>query len=123
MGEKPENEPAPAELTGRGPELELEDEPLQPFEDGFSRRTVLAALFVGFIMLPGSIYLSLVMGAAPGGAIQWVTVILFIEVAKRSLVRLKRQEVLLIYMVAGSMIAPGVIMGAAGLTLSGGAFA
>jgi len=102
---------------------DLEPEPLLPFEDGFNRRTVLAALFVGFIMLPGSIYLSLVMGVVPGGAVQWVTVILFIEVAKRSLVRLKRQEVLLIYLVAGSMIAPGVIMGAAGLTLSGGAFA
>lgn len=104
--------------------LQIKPEPdLEPFEDGFTRRTVLAAVFVGFIMLPASIYLSLVMGVALGGAAQWVTVILFIEVAKRSLVQLKRQEVLLIYLVAGSMIAPGVIMGAAGLTLSGGAFA
>ena len=102
---------------------ELEVEPLEPFEDGFTKRTVLAALFVGLIMLPGSIYLSLVMGVVPGGAVQWVTVILFIELAKRSLTRLKRQEVLLIFMVAGSMIAPGVIMGAAGMTLGGGAFA
>jgi hypothetical protein len=98
-------------------------EPLEPFEDGYNRRTILAALFVGFVMLPGSIYLSLVMGEAPGGAAQWVTVILFVEVAKRSLVTLKRQELLLIYLIAGTMIAPGVIMGAAGLTLSGGAFA
>lgn len=105
------------------PESVPEVEPLEPFEDGFSRRTVLAALFVGFIMLPGSIYMSLVMGEAPGGAAQWVTVILFIEVAKRSLIRLKRQELLLIYLISGTMIAPGVIMGAAGMTLSGGAFA
>ncbi|MFH1605422.1 MAG: peptide transporter, partial [Pseudomonadota bacterium] len=108
--------------NGKRPQLEPEPD-LVPFEDGFTRRTVLAAVFVGFIMLPASIYLSLVMGVALGGAAQWVTVILFIEVAKRSLVQLKRQEVLLIYLVAGSMIAPGVIMGAAGLTLSGGAFA
>lgn len=111
-----------AEKT-KGPDDDLESDLLEPFEDGFSRRTVLAALFVGFVMLPGSIYLSLVMGVAPGAAVQWVTVILFIEVAKRSFVKLRRQEVLLIYIVAGSMIAPGVIMGAAGLTLSGGAFA
>lgn len=108
---------------GKSSGIELEPDVLEPFEDGFNRRTVLAALFVGFIMLPGSIYLSLVMGVAPGGAVQWVTVILFIEVAKRSFITLKRQEVLLIYMVAGSMIAPGMIMGAAGLTLSGGIFA
>ncbi len=99
-----------------------EEDRLEPFEQGFGRWTILAALFVGLIMLPGTIYLSLVMGVAPGGAVQWVTVILFIEIAKRSLVTLKRQEVLLIFMVAGSMIAPGVLMGAAGLTLSGGAF-
>ena len=98
-------------------------EPLEPFEDGFNKRTIIAAIFVGFVMLPGSIYLSLVMGVAPGGAAQWVTVILFIEVAKRSLITLKRQELLVIYLISGTMIAPGVIMGAAGLTLSGGAFA
>jgi len=101
----------------------LMEDSLTPFEDGFTWRTVLAALFVGFVMLPGSIYLSLVMGVAPGGAVQWVTVILFIEVARRSLVQMRRQEVLLIYLVAGSMIAPGAIMGAAGLSLSGGPFA
>ena len=62
----------------------LDVEPIEPFEDGFNKRTILASVFVGLIMLPGSIYLSLVMGAAPGGAAQWVTVILFLEVAKRS---------------------------------------
>jgi len=110
--------------TDSKPEVDLTpEERLEPFEDGFNRRTVLAAVFVGLIMLPGSIYLSLVMGVAPGGAAQWVTVILFLEVARRSFIVLRRQEILLIYLVAGSMIAPGVIMGAAGLTLSGGAFA
>lgn len=123
MGEKHNRgEPYEGRLS-KPSDDELEPDLLEPFEDGFNRRTVLAALFVGFVMLPGSIYLSLVMGVVPGGAAQWVTVILFIEVAKRSLVRLRRQEVLLIYLVAGSMIAPGIIMGAAGLTLSGGAFA
>jgi len=121
--EKTRSEEEAPEKGRNARDIELEPDLYEPFEEGFNRRTVLAALFVGFIMLPGSIYLSLVMGVVPGGAVQWVTVILFIEIAKRSLVRLKRQEVLLIYMVAGSMIAPGVIMGAAGLTLSGGAFA
>ena len=123
MGEKHKDTSSDPDRVSKNADLELDSDLLEPFDEGFSRRTVLAALFVGFIMLPGSIYLSLVMGVVPGGAVQWVTVILFIEVAKRSLVKLKRQEVLLIYLVAGSMIAPGVIMGAAGLTLSGGAFA
>ena len=123
MGEKSSEKQVPGGEPGKGSDIELEPDLLEPFEDGFNRRTVLAALFVGFIMVPGAIYLGLVMGVVPGAAAQWVTVILFIEVAKRSFVRLKRQEVLLIYLVAGSMIAPGVIMGAAGLTLGGGVFA
>ena len=30
-----------------------------PFEPGFNKKTLWAALFVGFIMLPGAIYLGL----------------------------------------------------------------
>ncbi|RKY61150.1 MAG: hypothetical protein DRP95_03250, partial [Candidatus Latescibacterota bacterium] len=45
-----------------------------PFEDGFNIKTVWGALFVGFVMMPGAIYLGLVMGATLGGAAQWVTI-------------------------------------------------
>ena len=39
-----------------------------PFEDGFNIKSVLAALFIGFVMLPGAIYLALVSGTGIGAA-------------------------------------------------------
>ncbi len=95
----------------------------EPFQEGFNVKTVLAALFIGFVMLPGAIYLGLITGAGIGGAAQWVTIILFVEIAKRSLVELRRQEIYIIYVLAASLVAPGLIMGTASLTLQGGAFA
>ena len=38
------------------------------FEDGFSWKTVIGALFVGFIMLPGALYLGLMAGQGLGPA-------------------------------------------------------
>ena len=51
------------------------------FEPGFNIKTLWAALFVGFIMLPGAIYLGLVTGQSMAGGAEWVTLILFIEIA------------------------------------------
>jgi len=95
----------------------------EKFEEGFNLKTLAAALFIGFVMLPGAIYLGLITGASIGGAAQWVTIILFVEIAKRSLVQLKKQEIYIIYIIASSLVAPGLIMGAASLVLQGGAFA
>ncbi len=75
------------------------------FEDGFGWKTVIGALFLGIFMLPGSMYLSLVMGGGLGSAAQWVTVILFAEVAKRSLKSLRQQEVYVLYYMAGIALA------------------
>ena len=52
-----------------------------PFEPGFNVKTLWAALFVGFVMLPGAIYLGLVTGQSMAGGAEWVTLILFIEIA------------------------------------------
>ncbi len=93
-----------------------------PFEEGFDLNTIIAAIFVAVIMVPGTIYLGLVTGGSIGGAAQWVTVILFIEITKRSFIRLRRQEIYMIYLVSAGLLAPGMVMGAAGLTLQGGAF-
>ena len=60
----------------------MEPPPPEAFEEGFSVRTILGALFVAFVMLPGAAYLSLVTGAGLGSAPQWVTVILYMEVAR-----------------------------------------
>ena len=74
------------------------------FEEGFTRRTVIGVVFIALIMIPGQMYLSLVTGIGIGDAAQWVTVILFLEVAKRSFTTLKRQEIFLLTYVASQLI-------------------
>ena len=91
----------------------------EPFQDGFSRRTVLGAIFVAVVMMPGSIYLGLVAGHTLGPAAEWVTIILFAEVARRSFTHLKRQEVFILFYVASSIAAVTL----AHVALAGGPFA
>lgn len=81
------------------------------FEDGFGPKMIFAALFLGFVMVPGSIYLTLFMGTGMGPAAQWVTVILFAEVARRSLKELRQQEVFLLYYMTGIALSGGVLRG------------
>jgi hypothetical protein len=92
-----------------------------PFEPGFNMKTVWAALFVGFIMLPGAIYLGLVTGQSMAGGAEWVTLILFIELAKRTFVRLRTQEIIILYWVAGGLVMMGGKLGT-GADLFGGPF-
>lgn len=73
------------------------------FEDGFTIKTVIGAIFVVLFMLPGALYLGLVAGQDLGPAAQWVTIVLFAEVARRSFVPLKRQEIYILYYVAGAL--------------------
>ncbi|HJP30739.1 MAG TPA: hypothetical protein QGF95_09320 [Candidatus Latescibacteria bacterium] len=80
-------------------------EPPQRFEDGFTLRTVIGVLFISLIMTPGEMYLGLVTGGSIGAAAQWVTVILFLEVAKRSFTSLRRQEIYLLVYVASALVA------------------
>ena len=75
------------------------------FEDGFTIRTIIGVLFISLIMTPGEMYLGLVTGGGIGDAAQWVTVILFLEVAKRSFTSLKRQEIFLLVYVASALVA------------------
>ncbi|MBM4083574.1 MAG: peptide transporter, partial [Planctomycetes bacterium] len=89
-----------------------------PFESGFNWSTLWAALFVGFVMIPGAIYLGLVNGQNIAGGAEWVTIILFIEIAKRSFVRLRTQEIIIIYWIAGGLVTAG----SAGHALFGGPF-
>ncbi len=92
-----------------------------PFEEGFGWKTIWATMFVGLVMLPGAIYLGLVTGQSMAGASEWVTIILFLEIAKRSFVRLKTQEILIIYWVAAGLLGIGVKLGT-GAHLYGGPF-
>lgn len=81
------------------------------YEDGFDVKTVIGAFFVGFVMMPGAIYLSLVAGQQLGPAAQWTTIILFTEVARRSFMVLKRQEVYVLFYVAGGLASGGAFGG------------
>lgn len=90
----------------------------EQYHDGFGWKTVLGALFIGFVMMPGSIYLGLVVGQTMGPAAEWTTIILFTEIARRSFTVLSKQEVYLLYYVAGGLAAGGGALG-----LSGGPFA
>ena len=80
-------------------------EPPERFENGFTLRTVIGVLFISLIMTPGEMYLGLVTGGSIGSAAQWVTVILFLEVAKRSFTSLRRQEIYLLVYVASALVA------------------
>ena len=105
------NPPKPADKPAS------EFEPLEhgSFADGFSSRTVVGALFVAIVMMPGAIYIGLVAGQSLGGAAEWVTIILFAELARRSFTQLRRQEIYILFYVAS-----GVAAAAAG---AGGPFA
>lgn len=82
-----------------------------PFQWGFSWNIVVAALFVGFVMMPGAIYLGLITGQTYGGAADWVTIILFIEIAKRSFVKLRTQEIIIMYWIASGLAVMGPLNG------------
>src|SRR3954447_26387262 len=84
--------------------------PPDHWEDGFGLKAMIGGLFVGLIMTPASMYMQLVVGADIGPAAQWVTIILFIEVARRSFTILKRPEIFVLYYMAGACLvstAPG----------------
>jgi hypothetical protein len=75
------------------------------FEEGFDWKAIVGAVFIGFLMMPGSMYLQLVIGTGIGPAARWVTIILFAEIAKRSYTELKQQEIFLLYYMAGAAMA------------------
>jgi len=79
-------------------------EPPDKFEDGFSWAALLGAIFVALLMVPGSIYMTLLAGVAVGPAAQWVTLILFIEVARRANKVLKRAEIFTLFYLSGAIM-------------------
>jgi hypothetical protein len=99
----------PKPRTRRSGDAELEDyrsliEPAKRFRDGFGRSSIIGALFCGFLMVPGAIYLQLMIGQSMGPAATWVTVILFMEVGRRALKKFDQAQVVVLLMVAGTMV-------------------
>jgi hypothetical protein len=72
------------------------------FEDGFSWTALVGAVFIALLMVPGAMYMGLLAGQGIGGAAQWVTVILFIEVARRAHKTLRRPEIFVLFYMAGA---------------------
>ena len=85
----------------------------EPFREGFTSKTMIGALFVGFIMLPGAIYMGLVNGMSVGNAAQWVTIILFVEIGKRSFITMTKQELIILFWVCAGLISVGAKLGSA----------
>ncbi len=79
--------------------------PPDHFEEGFDWKTIVGSIFIGFLMMPGSMYLQLVIGTGIGPAARWVTIILFAEIAKRSYTELKQQEIFILFFMAGASLA------------------
>lgn len=84
-------------------------EPPTEFKDGFGWTTVLGIFFCGLVMMPGGIYLGLMTGAGIGSAASWVTVILFMEIARRALKPLSKQNLVLLLHAATVMMASNLL--------------
>ena len=80
------------------------------FTEGFGWTTVWGIIFCGLIMLPGSIYLGLMTGAGMGSAATWVTLILFSELARRSLRPMSAPQLVTLLRAAGIMMAAQAVM-------------
>ncbi|TVR51139.1 MAG: peptide transporter [Puniceicoccaceae bacterium] len=73
------------------------------FEEGFNWTALFGAFFISMIMIPGAIYMGLLAGEANiGPAAQWVTVILFIEAARRAQQNLRKAEIFILFFMAGT---------------------
>ncbi len=90
----------------------------EPYESGFTWRTILGALFISFVMLPGLIFMGLMVGQDMGTAAEWVTIILFVEVSRRAFIKLRKQELYILKYTAAQLTQ---LMG--GMMLGGGVFA
>ena len=77
-------------------------QPPSEFSEGFGWQTVLGAIFVGIFMMPAAMYLQLMVGPhSMGPAARWVTVIIFLEIAKRSFTSPTQQQIFILYSMAG----------------------
>lgn len=118
---QPETTPKPKQKkaeTFYDAKLSIEAIQHEPYQDGFTWRSVLGALFVAFVMLPGIIFMGLMIGQDLGDAADWVVIILFVELGRRSFVQLKKQE---LYILKYTLSQLTHVTG--GMMLGGGIFA
>lgn len=84
--------------------------PPDHFEDGFGWSTIAGILFCGLVMMPGSIYLSLMTGGSMGAVGTWVTVILFSEITRRAMKTMSKGNLIVLLAVASVMCLGGPFM-------------
>ncbi|MFA7238077.1 MAG: hypothetical protein WC058_14535, partial [Phycisphaeraceae bacterium] len=77
------------------------------FVDGFNWPAFFGSVFVALVMVPASLYMALIAGASVGPAAQWVTLILFIEVARRANKYLNKSEIFTLFYITGAIMASG----------------
>ncbi len=101
--------PPPDNRPGAKVDREMEEfrglmQPPSTFENGFTWPAFFGALFVAALMVPGVMYMGLLAGQSGStmSAAQWVTVILFIEVARRANKFLKKAEIFTLFYLAGA---------------------
>ena len=90
--------------------------PPDRWEEGFGLKAVIGGIFVGLLMTPASMYGGLIIGQDVGAAAQWVTIILFIEVARRAFTTLRRPEIYVLYYMAGATLVSGSATKASGIS-------
>ena len=79
------------------------------YKEGFGWKAVLGGVFVGFLMVPGGMFLNLMIGdQGYGQAVNWVTLIFFTEIARRCRSSLSRQESYILFAVAGGVLGMSV---------------
>ena len=93
--------------SGAGTYRSLLETP-KKFNNGFTWTVVAGAFFCGLLMMPGTIYLSLMTGG--GITANWVTLIIFSEVSRRAMKTLNTQELVVLLYVAGAMSLGGPFM-------------
>lgn len=84
--------------------------PATEFKDGFGWTTVFGIFFCGLVMMPGGIYLGLMTGGNLGTAASWVTVILFMEIARRAMKPMSQQNLVILLHAATIMMMANVLM-------------
>ncbi|MBI2191027.1 MAG: peptide transporter [Planctomycetes bacterium] len=84
-------------------------EEIKEYKDGFGWMAVLGGLFVGFLIVPGDMFMGLMVGESLGGVSQWVTLILFLEIAKRCRRELGKQEIFILFAFTGTILGQGGI--------------
>lgn len=74
------------------------------FHEGFNMSSLIGALFLALVLIPGCLYMELVAGMGIGPAAQWVTVILFVEIAKRANATMSRASLFVLFYMTGMIL-------------------